>query len=166
MSTETTPVNQSNIDYFLNNFSEEGLRYIRSDLMRDMEFRRREIAHMENEIKRLQDRLQWFKDGMEGQRQELKEINHACWHFKQKSLEVKENNSMIEDRFDVIPLTYCMNAEKEEVILDSHQQLTELVQKYNNFEITVHDWESVLHTIKNLEKEFAFLPKTELELLR
>jgi hypothetical protein len=43
MTTETTPVNEANIDYFMNNFSEEGLRYIRSDLMRDMEFRQREI---------------------------------------------------------------------------------------------------------------------------
>jgi len=89
MTTETTPINEANIEYFLNNFSEEGLRYIRFDLIRDMEFRQREIAHMENEIKRLQDRLEWFKDGVEGQRQELKEINHACWYFKQKSLEVK-----------------------------------------------------------------------------
>jgi hypothetical protein len=59
-----------------------------------------------------------------------------------------------------------MNAEQEAVIYDSHQQLTELVRRYNNFEITVHDWEDVLHTIEELEKEFAFLPKTELELLR
>jgi hypothetical protein len=59
-----------------------------------------------------------------------------------------------------------MNAEQETVIYDSHQQLTELVRKYNNFEITVHNWEDVLHTIENLERMFAFLPKTELELLR
>jgi hypothetical protein len=59
-----------------------------------------------------------------------------------------------------------MNREQEEVIFDSHQQLTELVRKYNNFEITVHNWEDVLLTIENLERMFAFLPKTELELLR
>lgn len=87
--TEDTQVNEDNIEYFLNNFTSEGLRYIRFDLMRDIEFSDKEIFHMENEIKRLQYRLELLKSGKEGQRQELKEINHAFRHLKQKSLEVK-----------------------------------------------------------------------------
>lgn len=88
-TTEAPTVLQDNIDYFTENFTMQGLKYIRMELVRDMEFRRNEISHLDNEMNRIKDRLQWYKDGLEGQREELRQINAAMEHYKQMALEMK-----------------------------------------------------------------------------
>jgi len=80
---ESPTVSQDNIDYFTENFTMQGLKYIRKELVRDMEFRRNEISHLDNELNRIQSRLQWYRDGLEGQREELRQINASMEHLKQ-----------------------------------------------------------------------------------
>ena len=81
-TTEAPTVSQDNIDYFIENFSMQGLKYIRLELIREMDFRRGEIGRLTDELKPIQDRLRWYTDGMEGQRLELNNINAAMEHLK------------------------------------------------------------------------------------
>lgn len=79
---EAPAVSQDDLDYFTENFTMQGLKYIRLELIREMDFRRGEIGRLTDEVKRIQDRLRWYTDGMEGQREELKNINAAMEHLK------------------------------------------------------------------------------------
>ena len=81
-TTETPTVSQDDLDYFSENFTIQGLKYVRAELIRDMEFRRQEINHLDNELSRIQSRLQWYRDGIEGQRAELQNINSAMEYLK------------------------------------------------------------------------------------
>jgi chromosome segregation ATPase len=82
ITNETQTVSQDDLDYFSENFTMQGLKYVRAELVRDMEFRRQEINHLDNEMNRIQSRLQWYRDGLEGQRAELQNINAAMEHLK------------------------------------------------------------------------------------
>jgi len=75
-------ISQDDLDYFTENFTMQGLKYIRLELMRDIGNHRHEINHLENELSRIQSRLQWCKDGIEGQRIELQNITAAMEYLK------------------------------------------------------------------------------------
>ena len=77
-------VNLDSVEYFYENFTLESLNYTKRVLVRMFNDRQQEINDHENEIKRLQDRLKWLRDGMDNQRQELKEINIAMEQIKRE----------------------------------------------------------------------------------
>lgn len=59
-----------------------------------------------------------------------------------------------------------MNGEQAESIQHAHQHLSQLVEDYNNFELTTHNWEDVVKVVKNMEVLFDFLPKSKVQLTR
>jgi HAMP domain-containing protein len=85
---EPIDISQDDLDYFTENFTMQGLKYIRLELMRDIGDRRNEINHLESELNRIKDRIEWHKSGLEGQRIELKNISAAMEHLKKVSIEL------------------------------------------------------------------------------
>ena len=55
---------------------------------------------------------------------------------------------------------------QEAAIQDAHQHLSQLVEDYNNFELTTHNWEDVVKVVKNMEVLFDFLPNSKVQLAR
>ena len=78
MTTEnTTPVSQDNIDFFLDNFSKIGRRYIFVDSLRKIENFKSEIKLLEQQIQDSQYRLQVLNDKLEGEQEECRSIQAA-----------------------------------------------------------------------------------------
>ena len=59
-----------------------------------------------------------------------------------------------------------MNGAQQDAIQHAHQHLSQLVRDYNHFELSCHNWEAVVETVKNMEVWFDFLPKSSVELTR
>jgi hypothetical protein len=59
-----------------------------------------------------------------------------------------------------------MNLAQKHAIGQAHQHLAQLLENYNNFELTTHDWESLQKVLKNMEIWFDFLAPTDVVLTR
>lgn len=59
-----------------------------------------------------------------------------------------------------------LTQEQMDAVKCAYMDLVGALQSYNQYEVTVHDWESHLVSIKDLENVFSFIKPIEVELER
>jgi hypothetical protein len=72
-----TEQNRDHIEYFLENFSKEGLRYARHEAIRKINEFKNEMNLLDQEANRIKSRMEWLKNSIENYTLEFNYITSA-----------------------------------------------------------------------------------------
>lgn len=86
--TEYSPEqHRDQIEYFLENFTREGLRYAKYEILRKIDGFKDELIRLEQESRQIKSRTEWLKSGIENY---TLEYHHIASAMNEKSVDNSE----------------------------------------------------------------------------